>query len=66
MIYYNDNSDFDKNEEFMDLDLPCNKIKIQLLANNSTTCSKKCQENKSGNDTNEAPKINIASKKSFY
>lgn len=63
MIWYNRNSDSDKNEEFINVDLFCNKISIQLLANDSITHFKKCQINKSGDDTNEALKTNTAKKK---
>lgn len=54
MIQYNSNSNFDKYKEFIDVYLPYNKINIQLLANNSTTYSKKRQENKSEDNTHGA------------
>ena len=40
---YNGNSDFDfdDNAEFIDVDLPCNKLSIRLLANHSIVCIKK-------------------------
>lgn len=43
MINYNGNSDSDlhNNIKFVDIDLPCNKRSIQLLANDSITCIKK-------------------------
>lgn len=43
MINYNGNSnpDFDNNIEFVDIDLSCNKLSIQLLTNNLITCIKK-------------------------
>lgn len=44
LVEYNrdSNSDDDnENVEFIDIDLPCNKFNIQLLANNSITRTKK-------------------------
>ena len=43
IIDYNGNydSNFDNNVEFVDIDLPCNKLSVQLLANDSITRTKK-------------------------
>ncbi len=43
MIDYNGDSNFDSDNEveFVDIDLPCNKLSVRLLANDSITCTKK-------------------------
>ena len=43
MIDYNGNSNFDSDNivEFINIDLPCNELSIQLLANDSITHIKK-------------------------
>lgn len=39
----NFDSNFNNNMEFIDVDLPCNKLSVQLLANDSATqIKKKC------------------------
>lgn len=65
MIQYNRNSDFNKNKEFININLSYNKLSIQLLTNDSTIWSKKCQLNQSRNNANKILKINIIKKIRF-
>ena len=44
MVKYNRNSvsdNYNEDIDFVNVDLSCNKLSIQLLANNSITCTKK-------------------------
>ena len=40
LIYYNGTLDKNKNDEFVDVNLFYNKVTLQVLANNATTCPK--------------------------
>ena len=59
LIKYNSNFKFnsDDNTEFIDIDLPCNKLNIWLLANDSILCTKKRHVLKIENEANEASKV---------
>lgn len=59
IINYNSTFDynFDNNVEFIDVDLPCNKLNIWLLANNSVTSTKKRHIIETKDKDNEPPKI---------
>ena len=55
--HYNSNSDDDV--EFVDVDLPCNKFGMQLLANTSPTCNKKRHINKTEKEAIRTLKVDI-------
>ena len=59
MIMYNNNSDFGSNDnaKFIDIDLPCNKLSIRLLANDSIACTKKRRALKTKDKANKFLKI---------
>lgn len=65
MINYNGNSnfDFDNNAEFVDINLLCNKLSIQLLANNTITCAKKRYLLKTKNKVDEPSKVKAIQEK---
>ena len=63
MIYYNDDSDSDEEVEFINVHLPCNKLSLQLLANDATTCPKKRHVDDIKNEATKAPKTNTAREK---
>lgn len=58
MIEYNGDfdSDSDKDIKFVDVDLPCNKLSLQLLANNFITYTKKRQVIKVDDEDDKFPK----------
>ena len=55
VIDYNgdSDSDSDNNVEFVDIDLPCNKLSVQLLANDSITRTKKRRIRKTEDEADE-------------
>ena len=57
------NSDSDDDAEFVDVDLPCNKLSVQLLANNSATRTKKRRVNETNEEAGEAPMTNVTREK---
>ena len=67
VVEYNWDSESDNDDddvEFVDINLPCNKLSIQLLVNDSITCTKKrlvITEDKG--DEPPKPKINQEKKK---
>ena len=61
--HHNSNSDSDNNAEFVDVDLPCNKLSMQLLANNSATRIKKRRVNETDEEAGEAPKTSVTREK---
>ena len=63
VIHYNDDSDSDKEVEFIDVYLPCNKLSLQLLANDVTTRSKKRRVDDIEDETTKAHKTNTAREK---
>lgn len=65
MIQYNDNFNFNKNKEFININVFYNKLNIQLLANNLTIYLKKYLVQKSNDNTNKASKTNIIKKNVF-
>lgn len=65
MIHDNDNSDLSKKFEYVDVYLFCNKLSLHLLANNTTTCPKKCHINDVEDVAIKAPMTNTTKKKRF-
>ena len=63
MIYYNNNSDLNKEVNFIDVYLPCNKLSLQLIANNAITCSKKRYIDDVKNKATKTPKTNTTKEK---
>ena len=59
MIAYNrnSNSDSDNNLEFVDIDLPCNKQSVRLLANDLITRTKKKRVLETKNEADEPSKV---------
>lgn len=64
-IKYNShhNSNFNNDAEFVNINLLCNKLGMQLLVNNSTTRTKKHYVNKTKNEANNTPTIDIIREK---
>ena len=52
-------SDSDNNVEFVDINFPCNKLSVQLLANDSITRTKKRHVVKTEDKANELLKIKV-------
>lgn len=65
VIDYNgdSNSDSDNNVEFVDIDLPCNKLSIQLLANNVVTRTKKRHVLETEDEADESSKVKATQEK---
>ena len=65
MIDYNGNSDsdFDNNKEFIDIDLLCIKLTIQLLTYDYIACTKKRLVFETDDETNEHSKVKATLKK---
>ena len=65
MIDYNGNfnSDYDNDIEFVDLDLPCNKLSVRLLANDSITRTKKKHQLKTRDEVDEPSKVKAIQEK---
>lgn len=61
--YLNSNSDSNDYAEFDNVNLPCNKLRMQLLAKNSATCTKKTCINKTDKKAGKAPKTNVIQEK---
>lgn len=59
--YHASNSNDDT--EFVNVDLPCNKLSVQLLANKSATRTKKQYINKIDKKVGQAPKTNVTQEK---
>ena len=57
------NSDSDDDVEFFDIDLSCNKLSVQLLANTFATCTKKHCINQTVKEAGEAPMTNVTQEK---
>lgn len=68
MVEYNGDSDSDEEEnvEFVDADLPCDKLSVQLLANGFATCIKKRRVLEIEDEADEPPKIKAHSEKRDY
>lgn len=49
--------------EFVDIDLPCNKLNVKLLANNSITCKIKKRILKTENEVDELFKVKATQEK---
>ena len=63
---YNGDSDSDDNDEdveFVDVDLPCNKLNVQLLANDSITRAKKRRVLETEDKADTPPKIKATREK---
>ncbi len=65
MIDYNGNfnSNYDNNIEFVDLDLPCNKLSVRLQANDSITRTKKKYQLKTRDEADEPSKVKATREK---
>lgn len=63
IIDYNCNFDSDKEVGFINIDILCNKLSPQFLANDSTTHFKTYNINKIRNKDNEDPKTNTIREK---
>ena len=61
--HHNSNSDSDDDAEFVDVDLPCNKLSVQLLANNSATRTNKRRVNETDEEAGEALRPTLPEKK---
>lgn len=61
VIDYNSNldSDFDNDVKFADINLLCNKLRVQLLANDLITCTKKIRILETEDETNKPLKAKI-------
>lgn len=66
VIEYNcdsDSDDDDEDVEFVDVNLPCNKLSLQLLTNNCITCTKKRRLIETGDKDDELPKPKVMREK---
>ena len=63
VIHYNDDSDSDEEVEFIDVHLPCNKLSLQLLANDTTTRPKKRRVDDVEDEATKALKTNTTREK---
>ena len=63
VINYNDDSNSNKEVEFIDVHLFYNKLSLQLLANDATICPKKRRIDNIEDEATKAPKTNIAREK---
>ena len=64
-IQHDSHHNFDSNDdsEFVDVDLLCNKLGVQLLAHNSATRTKKCHVNEIEDEAIRASRADITREK---
>ena len=67
MIEYNgnSNSNFDHNVEFIDIDLFCNKLNIQVLPHDFIPCIKKRRKLETEDEANKLLKVKATWKKKY-